>query len=48
MRNYSIDMLKLYFAVCIALGHAHWLRSGFASSIPTIPAEMIVMLFFLL
>lgn len=47
-RNYSIELLKLYFAICISLGHAGWLRDGFGTSLPSISSGMIVVLFFIL
>lgn len=47
-RNYSIELLKLYFAICIAFGHANRLREGFGTSIPSISSGMIVVLFYIL
>jgi len=42
-RNYSIDLLKFYFAITIAIGHA-----PFGASFPVISSGKVVMLFFVL
>ena len=42
-RNYSIDLLKLYFALLIAVGH-----TPFPSTLPKIASGYIVVLFFIL
>lgn len=42
-RNYSIDLLKLYFACNIALGHAH-----LPTALPLINIDYVVTLFFIL
>lgn len=42
-RNYSLDLLKLYFAAAIAVSHA-----PFGASFPVIASDKIVMLFFVL
>lgn len=42
-RNYSLDLLKLYFAFCVALGHSH-----LPTRLPVLNMDYVVTLFFIL